>query len=361
MRYRKINSLLILSLSMLFIYMVCSSSQQVLAEVVPVSVQAVLPKNQINSDVTYFDLKMEPSQKQTIEVLLHNSSEEKVNINTKITSALTNTNGLIDYTLDNGDEKNYDASLKYPLTKIAKVKNQVEMAPKEKVKLPITIQMPTSEYDGMILGAICFSPESTSSNTNQNTNNSMQIKTTIEYSIGIVLRETNQKVEPKVNLIKVNAGQTMGMNVVKASVQNSTSTVIEDMVYDAKVYKEKGNKVLFEKKNTNYRLAPNTNVNYEIPLNDKAFKPGKYRLELLTKGKNEVDEEKEWRFTEYFIITKDQAKKLNEKAVNLEEKSNIIYYLIAGLIGIVGVLLLFYWRNKTKKKVKKRRKRMKNE
>lgn len=61
------------------------------------SVEAKLTQNQIDSNVTYFDLKMKPEDTQTLEVEVKNTSSEEITIKVQTITASTNRNGIIDY------------------------------------------------------------------------------------------------------------------------------------------------------------------------------------------------------------------------------------------------------------------------
>lgn len=82
----------------------------------PISVNAVLPENQFNKQVSYFYLKMEPGDEQEIELKLGNSSNEDQKVEVTLTPAITNDNGIIVYP---DDVKKVDSSLVHPFTSIA--------------------------------------------------------------------------------------------------------------------------------------------------------------------------------------------------------------------------------------------------
>ncbi len=78
-------------------------------------VRAVLPDNQISNNLSYFDLRMQPGQSQTLEVEVVNESDKVITVDLAAVSASTNRNGIIDYkTPDIRDE-----TLKIPFSEIA--------------------------------------------------------------------------------------------------------------------------------------------------------------------------------------------------------------------------------------------------
>lgn len=53
------------------------------------SISAIIPDNQIDKDLSYFDLLMEPEKEQTIQVVISNSSDETIIAKTQINAATT--------------------------------------------------------------------------------------------------------------------------------------------------------------------------------------------------------------------------------------------------------------------------------
>lgn len=113
-------------------------------------------------------------------------------------------------------------------------------------------------------------------------------------------------------------------------------------------------------------MAPNSNFNYAVDWENQPLKAGQYLLKLHAKNQATTDETKEmnqeWNFSEEFRITTDEAKKINEKAVELVKEP--ISWWIYGLIGLVLFLLLLLIislikRYRAKKKKEARRRAMK--
>ncbi|MDO7485253.1 DUF916 domain-containing protein [Peribacillus frigoritolerans] len=76
---------------------IVSNNEVAFAGTMEYSVKANIPKNQINEKLTYFDLKMAPGSKQTISLSVKNTSSEEKRIMIEPNTAITNQNGVIDY------------------------------------------------------------------------------------------------------------------------------------------------------------------------------------------------------------------------------------------------------------------------
>ncbi|BFH43359.1 DUF916 domain-containing protein [Paenibacillus melissococcoides] len=133
---------------------IVTSHDRVFAGSMNYSVKANIPENQINKNLTYFDLKMEPGSKQTISLTVKNGSAERIELMIEPNTAITNQNGVIDYSKH---EHEKDSSLKYAFSELISPKQTVSVKGKETKEVPFTIQMPEEPFDGVILGGLADS------------------------------------------------------------------------------------------------------------------------------------------------------------------------------------------------------------
>ncbi|MGM0889238.1 MAG: DUF916 and DUF3324 domain-containing protein [Bacillota bacterium] len=295
------------------------------------AVKALIPETQIDKTKTYFDLKMEPGQKQTIQVEMRNDTEKDVVVEVRPNAAVTNDNGVIEYTISDVE---YDETLKYPFTELVTVEEEVTVKAKGTYMLDITIQMPKEEYDGVILGGLYFIEKE--EKEEEAGSQAVQIKNLYSYVIGVQLSETEAEVEPNMQLIKIEPAQVNYRNYVKATLQNTESTIIRDLNVDAAVYTENGSSILHETNREGLKMAPNSQFGFGINWENQPFKPGTYRLEMTADSG-----EFQWEWTEYFTIAREKAEDLNKQAVELE-KSYLWLWIILGIIGLIILLYLVF-------------------
>ncbi|WP_429888639.1 DUF916 and DUF3324 domain-containing protein [Gottfriedia acidiceleris] len=288
------------------------------------AVSPVIPTNQIDPSKTYFDLKMKPGQKQILKVQIKNAKDKSVTIQTSANSAITNSSGIADYSISN---PKVDNTLEIQFANITKVNKETKIPARSEKTVEITIEMPKQQFDGVILGGLHFS-EKEDEGQAEKEDESVQINNKYAYVIGVVLRETDKEIKPDLKLNEIKPMQINARNVVIANLQNIKRAMLKNLSVDAKVYKEKGVNVLHQTKKENLRMAPNSNFDYAINWDNKAFEPGKYRLEMKATDGNET-----WEWTRTFTIKDNTAKKLNTSAVEME-KDNTMW-------TIGGMLLLF--------------------
>lgn len=304
------------------------------------SVKANLPENQRNNEHTYFDLFMQPKQKQTISITFENHSENPIELEVNYHAAQTNDNGVIDY---KGTKKRKDSSLGYDLKELITGVQTVKLNGNEKKEVPYTITMPEQKFEGILLGGFHIHKKDKEASTNQK----VQIKNDYSYVIGLQLTETEQNVTPELKLNTVEPGLNNYRTTLFVNLQNTAATMITDMTVTAEVYKENGTEVLHKTIKNNQSMAPNSNYDFPISWNNQVFQPGKYRLKL-----NAIDKANhQWSFNQDFEI-KDNVKKYNEEAVNIKEQTNkndyIIHILVFALVVMAGIIIYSLWKTKRK-------------
>ena len=126
------------------------------------SVQAVLPDNQTNADVTYFDLLVSPGDEQVLEVKIFNHENQTLKVNVTPTTASTNRNALIVYE----PQETYDDSLAYPISELITVEdNQITVPANDMVTVELKLTVPEEPFDGIMLGGLHFEKEPTEEDT----------------------------------------------------------------------------------------------------------------------------------------------------------------------------------------------------
>ncbi|MFB7141675.1 DUF916 and DUF3324 domain-containing protein [Gottfriedia sp. NPDC056225] len=306
------------------------------------SVRASIPTNQIDHLKSYFDLKMTPGQHQDLKIEVFNNSKKEKTIEANITFATTNDNGLIDYS--ETDRNKADKTLIYPLTELVKETHKEVVIPSGKSKVvSFSITMPNDEYNGVIVGAVHFKKKAEEAKT-VSADKSIQIKNEYAYVVGIKLTENTKEVNPDLHLLEIKPKLVNYHTSIAATIQNSEASIVKDMSIDAKIYKEGSNKIVYSSKKAEMSMAPNSNFDYAIDLNNNPIEPGTYRLKMKAIIGTQV-----WEWDELFTIGK-EAKELNNKAVEIEQ-NNYWIYIGGGALLLIGLIILFIFKKRKKEKV----------
>lgn len=318
---------------------------------VPYGVSPIYPENQTDKSLSYFSLRMTAGQTENIEIDVVNTSDSDIAVEAKIVGSITNINGVIDYQQESKEHPN-DESLKYPFASIAKVNSPISVPAKETRKATVTIAMPPEEFDGVILGGVEFT-QIEGEDTQDNSSGGMAIRNKFRYVLPFKLIETDTEVTPDIKLKSVKASQISFRNVIKADLQNPTATIINDLAIESKVTRKGSSEVLFQKKDKDMQMAPNTMFNFPISLGKQPFKAGKYTLYLVATERDG----KKWEFKKDFEITQKEADDYNsESAIVLDEATPWWLYISigVGVVVLLGVIVFFLlkWRKKKKSQQK---------
>lgn len=122
---------------------------------VPYSVKAVLPENQINDDVSYFDIGMNTEEELNLEVIIQNYSAEEITINITNNTATTNSNGLITY---DGVDAEPHSSMNYPFNELSTLSSdEVKVSAESEKSVTLNVKAtPLSNGNHNINNAVHF-------------------------------------------------------------------------------------------------------------------------------------------------------------------------------------------------------------
>lgn len=308
------------------------------------------PENQVKKDIGSYHLLMKPGQEQTITITMANPGKKKSIINVDVNSTKTNSNGV----LENGQNnlKN-DKSLKFDLKKIVTTPKKVELGPGEEKEVELKIKMPDTSYEGILSGGIqMIQADQGKGYKNEK---GAQVINEYAYVIGIVLREDPKDVKPKLKLNYVKAGQANYKNTVFVNYSNVKANFVREMTTEVQIMEKGKNTVIYEKKQSKMRMAPNTAIDFPVDMNGEAMKAGDYTARILVTADDDVREE----WTKDFKITKEDADKFNERDVGLIQEKGLDWKLIAMIVvgffvfvALIFILIHLFKKNKSKPKSK---------
>lgn len=346
---KKIKILLALILPLFFFNNVYAEDNQATYFVKP-----VIAENQRKDVTDYFDIQLMPKKQQELNLQIFNNTDEAITFSTMMENAITNDHGVIEY---QHKEKEYDESLKYKLTDLAKVEKTIVVEGNSVGNVEMTITMPDEEFDGIILGGIRVSEETEDSQKQSGISN------IFSYVIPIKLWQNDIAIPNKLNFNGITIGQKNVQNAIKAKLQNPQPSILRDLSLEAKIYKKKDDSIYSETQEV-MKLAPNSSFNYSISLGDKKITAGEYRLELTATAENFNET---WK--EDFEITGSVAKALNDEIVFKKKINKETYILvIAFVLSILTIGYLLYRQKKLKieytksletKKIRKRKQKTK--
>lgn len=328
----KRNFLMFFSLFIVFLFlfqpMTTQANEENSAGATGFTYSITFPDNQVNKELGYYKLSMKPGQQQQLTITLSNPGSEKVTIDIKTNGAKTNQNGVIEYGESTIEE---DASLKFHFKDIIKGPESVELAPGETKNLDLKVQMPETKFDGVLVGGIQMMRAGQEEATSKK--GGSQIINQYAYVVAIVLQETDTTIAPELSLNNVKAGQSNYRNAVFVNFSNIMATYLNHMTVEVQITEKGKDTVLYERKQTMMRMAPNSFIDFPVSMNGERMVAGKYVANILV-----TSNDKKWAWTKEFKITNEDANKFNERDVGLVQKKGLNWQLI--LLIVVGILLV---------------------
>lgn len=314
------------------------------------------PENQLEQNIGYFKLKMSQGQAQTLNITLSNPGAEPVTVNIGVNGAKTNQNGVIEY----GDsEIENDLSLKFDFTDIVSGPESVELAPGETKVIDLMIQMPETRTEGVIAGGIQLMQADQEGNVTSD--GGSRIINQYAYVVGVLLQEAEEIPVPDLKLNEVYAGQNNYRNTIFVNFSNVIPAYLNDMIVETQINAKGNETVLYERKQTAMRMAPNTFIDFPVSMNGERMAAGTYVANILvTSG------EQRWQWTEEFEISREDADKFNERDVGLVQEKGLnwllIFLIVVGVLIVIGIVygvLVLLRKKKEEEKKQKRRKKIK--
>lgn len=292
--------------------------------------QAVIPQNQIDSNKSYFDLKMLSEEEQELQVKLVNPEDEPISISVDAINATTTEEGMIDYTARGIQDK----TLKYPFESLIKVlETTISLQPYETKIARFHLKMPKERYDGVIVGGLRFTKNSVESKTKSK---DVTIQQRFHYVIGVVLNETNTSVllDYEMALVKVAKSKQEKKIAVIHSIRNKNEAISKKMALRFVIRKKGDETALMKLEKETLEMAPNSTMDFPVPIK-RQLQPGTYI------SQTQINQDgKKWKFENEFEITREQAKRINDENKETKIVSKVPIWLILVLILLVLLVLI---------------------
>ncbi|MDT2661648.1 DUF916 and DUF3324 domain-containing protein [Enterococcus hulanensis] len=266
------------------------------------TVEAIQPETQIKKEFSFFYIRVEPEEPQTLKVKVISKRKEPSKIKIHLNNAVTNIMGQVDYGQENPE---LDSSMKLPLTYFVKLKEKtITVKNFEEKIVELEVTPPKEKFSGVRLGAISF--QSIDKKEDES-----GVKSNYGYKIGLMASEDQApyNVGGAINHLKVGAALYNGEKVVAMTLQNPKPVLLENVTVQTKLYKKGSKEVIASNALQGMRLAPNSSFDFLTYLGIEELKPGKYIIES-----HATDEKKNWDWKKEFEVTDKQANQINEDA-----------------------------------------------
>ncbi|MGC6770473.1 DUF916 and DUF3324 domain-containing protein [Enterococcus sp. LJL51] len=304
-------------------------------------------ESQTNKELSYFDVKLEPEQKELLVVTLVNKSDKPLTLKASFNRAVTNSAGVIEYS---GINKDTSTSAPYDIEKLVKLSTEeITLEPQQTKDITLDITMPKEKFAGVLAGGIyleALSDEKVEGN----------VKNVFSREIAVLIRSDGTETEPDLSIETAKADQVNYRNVIEVGIENKAAVYIKNVAIEYSVLLD-GKEVLQGKKEK-LSIAPNTLFPFRIPFSGEEFGAGEYTVNISV-----ATDKKQWKGSPTFTIDGKEAADFNDKDVTVKKSGFDIPWstvsLAAVLLILAVVTALVINKNKKLKKELARKRRKK--
>ncbi|MGN8982823.1 DUF916 and DUF3324 domain-containing protein [Enterococcus villorum] len=340
----KINKKILLALiffSSFFFLCINVGHLSVEAETTAFTVLPSFPENQV-SDATYFDLLVKEETKETLTMIVQNTSDQTLEIEGSALNSYTTSTGIIAYQKTETAEKNQG----YSFTRFIEPKQQkIKLKPNEAKEVSFTLDLKKQKITGEILGVFSF--DIVSDDTKESNKDTM-IQARYVTQVGIRLRNgLTELPSPNLSLEKTEPIVKNDNAVIQSTIKNDQPTAFGGVKVQTTIYAKKNNKIVGEKKIENYQIAPNSTIPLITELETKQLDPGDYTTHIeVTSSKGQ------WSFDDSFTVSKEKAKSINQKTVYAQDdnKNMLVFLLVSFILVLLVIILWLTWKYYQSKK-----------
>lgn len=334
-----------LSLAMSAVLLFCMLFPHAMAhaEAVDFYVKAMIPDNQVDTHLSYFDLLVQPGQEQALVVQIYNEGKEELLVQVSAISASTNYNGVIDYkTPDICDE-----SLIMPFSEIASVQQEfIAVAPGSMAKAVIALHMPEEAFNGVTLGGIVIKKlngedmtQAQDANPDFPQNSGVGVQNVFSYVVGVVLHGTGvEEVKPDFEALEATVGLINARVAVQHYIRNMQPAIAKNVKLEISIYSE-NKKETVRTAEALIDVAPNSVLPYAV-FWDEPIDPGKYISYVSMEWMEQT-----WSFAMPFEVLAEEAAQINAASVEQPKAQLPTWQVVLIILLIVllttAVILLF--------------------
>lgn len=305
--------------SILSIVVLLLVGNRALAEEKSTGAYSVVPEyseHQTASVQGFFDIRWTPSATDEFGIAIANKSDKETTYDLQVNKAVTNRNGVIDYSNTTPEAD----TIQYPLTKLVQLPKEVTVAPNSTQVVKGKLTFPEASYNGILMAGIHVSEK-------QSQDKTAAVSNTVAYNIPFVVRGDNDS-RPQAILTcqSVSVKQpTVIESTLDIALTNEAPTFLKESSFKAEIKDANGQTV--KTKDSKLDVTPQTAFTYPIKLSSD-MKAGDYTVDLtVTHAKDK------WHFAKKFTLTGKQAKVIRSQ----NKKQGIAWYVYV----LIGVLVLF--------------------
>lgn len=295
------------------------------------SVSPVLSQHQTEGIDNFYDIRWTPSVTESFGLSITNNSNIEKTYEIQVNKAITNKNGIIDYSNISKDTSN----AQYKLKELIQLPKQISVPANSSQEVKGTIAFPSESFNGILMAGIHVSEKS-------DQKQQASVSNTVAYNLPFVVRgNIDQRPTPKLMLSELNIEKlSSDKTSLNAHLNNEEANLLKASQLKAEI-KDRNNKNVLTQ-TSKIDITPNTKFIYPIIFKE-TLKRGSYKLILtITHGQDK------WEFNKIFNISAKDTALVEQQ--HPKQNHHWIWYMIATIITlIISSIILFKKKNKKRK------------
>ncbi|KRL13372.1 cell surface protein [Schleiferilactobacillus perolens DSM 12744] len=289
------------------------------------SVTAILPGNQVDKQLNYWQLHLSPKQVQSLQLQVANIGREAITVRVQANNGTTDANPQIIYS--------QSASTIYPkpATSFASMvigerEQAVTLAPGAVKILTFRIRAPADHFSGMILGGLYATADVTTTAT--------QVRQIVAYQRSVVLqgKDINQ-VRPKIQFGAAKPVAEAGRFVLYLATRNTAPMYAYALTNKLTIYRQDTGKRVVHTSGTDGKIAPHSRFNWQFLIPKLAA--GSYEMRLVIAGNNVARRT----VIRHFTIEPVQVQAVSDYRPTGRRNFGVVLLLIV----LIGVFMVVSW------------------
>ena len=297
----------------------------------PFLATAHIPANQVTAEHSFFNLLMEPSQHQILEVSLRNYTLEDLVLIPQITAATTTDEGVVEY----NPARRPDPTLRHDIASIVSALDEEVVVPALGYgRMMLEVQMPDENFEGVVAGGLILNTKD---------------ETPYTFILGIILRTNVVEVEPELLLTSVYMDIVEDdFNVLRARISNVKPMFMNQVTVHIEITRR--GDIVYEETISGLHMAPYTSMDYGI-VTDDVLGTGNYVLNLTVES-----EHKSWSWTRGISLNRDGTVQVTDdveggRGIGITVVVIVIIFVLLGLGLFIARTVIIRQRKAESRKV----------
>lgn len=305
-------------------YLFTPNSAHAVSGDVDYSVESIVHPKQLNKQLSFFDLLVKPNDKTTLDILIHNETNQTEEFSVSYVDAHTNGNGLIVYENQNQKQSNTLSVKSFSDT----LKQQIKVPAFSSKKVKIPIQVSGKYFKGSFLSGIRVEKKMSDDKKEQvGINNRYVYVLGVKLSMGLM----KESFDPAWEGVSLNTKSYYP--VIDFKIKNQTASISSPLKVEMILKKDK--KVI-TRQNLNARFVPLGKASLQMHL-QKELKQGKYTTYLKM---YDTENRTSWKFKDQITINKKEEAIVNKHIKKEESPPSKMSLSVIIMLSVAGMIFL---------------------